>query len=291
MVEHAAFGEMVVVILERFLRIQRVLGQRIRAGRRCCPRIDERRLNHVVALVRSPDEAAAVVDGDVDLRILVNRAREVAKLAEHDVVRDDGIHLDAVDAAGAEHQRRQQIPAAPGTDDERGEADRSLHQVERQPGELVFQVFDLRQIAVEADDRRRGGRVDVHEARLGLLALVERAERPVAVRPVVHGHARERIPLREQHRVLVVPLRVADVERRRSRSTATRQVSPPPARRSPPCAPSSWPARRAAPRRRRAPRRAARRPARRSGSAAAAAAGSPPRRRSGLRRRRCSPAS
>ena len=93
----------------------------------------------------------------------------------------------------------------------------ALHQVKREPGELVLQVLDLRQIAVEADDRRRGGRVDVHEARLGLLALVERAQRPVAVRAVVHGHARERIPLREQHRVVVVPLGVAHVERRRSR--------------------------------------------------------------------------
>ena len=83
-------------------------------------------------------------------------------------------------------------------------------------GELVFQVLDLRQIAVEADDGRRGGRVDVHEARLGLLALVERAERPVAVRSVVHGDARKRIPFRKEHRVFGVPFRVADVERRRS---------------------------------------------------------------------------
>ena len=47
--------------------------------------------------------------------------------------------------------------------------DRALHHVKREPGELVLEVLDLRQIAVEPDDGRRGGRVDVHEARLGQL--------------------------------------------------------------------------------------------------------------------------
>ena len=74
--QHAAIGEVIVVVLERFLRVERVLGQRVGAGGGRRPRVDERCLNDVVALVRSPDEAAAVVDDDVDLRILVDRAGE-----------------------------------------------------------------------------------------------------------------------------------------------------------------------------------------------------------------------
>ena len=130
--------------------------------------------------------------------------------------------------------------------------DRPLHQVKRESGELVLEVLDLRQIAVELDDRRRGRRVDVHEARLGLLALVERAQRPVAVRSVVHGHARKRIPLREEHRVFVVPFGVADIEGRRSHQLQAAGNADRQRGNAPPCAPASWQARRAARRRRRA---------------------------------------
>ena len=50
----------------------------------------------------------------------------------------------------------------------------------------------------------------------GFGPVYDRAERPVAVRAVVHGNPREGIPLAEQHRVVFVPLGVAHVERRRA---------------------------------------------------------------------------
>ncbi len=51
-----------------------------------------------------------------------------------------------------------------------------------------------------------------------------RAERPVAVRPVVHSDARERIPLAEENPIAHVSLRVDDVERGGARQLGCRRA-------------------------------------------------------------------
>ena len=67
--QDAAVGQMIEVIVERLDGVQRVLRQRVGAGGRGGPRIDERGLNDVVAVRRPPHEAAAVVDRDPHARI------------------------------------------------------------------------------------------------------------------------------------------------------------------------------------------------------------------------------
>ena len=62
--QHAGVGEVVEVLAERLGRVERVLGQRVRAGGRRRPRVDERRLDHVVLRRAPPHEAAAVVHVD-----------------------------------------------------------------------------------------------------------------------------------------------------------------------------------------------------------------------------------
>ena len=49
-----------------------------------------------------------------------------------------------------------------------------LHEVKGEPGELVFQVLHLRQVAVEAQDGGRRGRIDIHEPCLGRAPLYVR---------------------------------------------------------------------------------------------------------------------
>ncbi len=113
--------QMVEVVIERFDRVERVLGERVGAGGGCRPGVDERRLDHVVAVRRPPHEAPAVVDRDSHARVRVDAAREAAKAVAHHVVGDDRVDLDAVHARRAEDERRGQVASAAGPDDERGE--------------------------------------------------------------------------------------------------------------------------------------------------------------------------
>ena len=98
--QQSRIRQMVEVIVERLDRVERILRQRVGAGRCCGPCVHQRRLNHVVPFARSPDEAAAVVDGNADSRVRVDAAGKLAKPAAHDVVGDDRIDLDAVNVAG-----------------------------------------------------------------------------------------------------------------------------------------------------------------------------------------------
>ena len=82
----------------------------------------------------------------------------------------------------------------------------------RQRRELVPKIPGVRQVRREAQDWRRCRRVDVHETRIGQRSLVSRAQRPVAVRPLVVADARERIPLAEQNAIALVALGVDDIE-------------------------------------------------------------------------------
>ena len=150
--QHAVVGQVIEVVVERLDRVERVLGQRVGAGRRRGPRVHERRLDHVVAIGRPPHEAAAVVDGDADARVGVDAARELAEPVAHHVVGDDRVDLDAVHACGAEDQRRDEVASAARTDDERGEAAASALQLIRERRELVPEVLDVGQVG-----RRRGG--------------------------------------------------------------------------------------------------------------------------------------
>src|SRR6185503_13910458 len=60
--EQTAIGEVIDVLAERFGGVERVLGERVRAGGRRGPCINERRLNHVVASRAAAHEAPAIVD-------------------------------------------------------------------------------------------------------------------------------------------------------------------------------------------------------------------------------------
>ena len=108
-----------------------------------------------------PHEAAAVVDGDADARVVVDAAGELAEPIAHDVVGDDRIDLDAVDVPRAEDQGRDQVASAAGADDERGSKPGSEScQVIGERRELVAQVLRVRQ--VRRDMRRIG--VDAAES-------------------------------------------------------------------------------------------------------------------------------
>ena len=119
--QHAVRVQMIEVVVERLDCVQRVLGERVRARRRRGPRVDERRLDHIVPIRRPAHEAPAVVDCDADARICVDASREIAEPIAHHVVGDDRVDLDAVDARRAEDERRREIAAAARADDERSE--------------------------------------------------------------------------------------------------------------------------------------------------------------------------
>ena len=151
---------------------------------------------------------------------LVDRAGEVTELPEHHVVGDD---RDSPRRRRRGWRRRRSAvsrsrpPPGPMTSAVKtGEPWLGAsHQVIRESGELVSQVFDLRQIAVERTMGVEAAEsMSMNASRAW--ALVSRAQRPVAVRSVVHGDPRKRIPLAEEHRVGVVSLGVADIERRRA---------------------------------------------------------------------------
>ena len=116
--QHAAVGQVIEIIAERINGIERVFGQRVGAGRGSGPGVDQRRLDHVVALRCSPHEAASVVHRDPDARVGVDAAGKLLKPVAHHIVGDDRIDLDAVHARRAEHQRRGEIPPAAGADDQ-----------------------------------------------------------------------------------------------------------------------------------------------------------------------------
>ncbi len=117
--QYAVGLEVVQVLAERLGGVERVLGQGIGAGRRRRPGVDERRLDDVVFLTAAPHEAAAIVDVHRDPAVGVDAARVVTKPVLHDVAGDDRIDFDAVDVPRAEHQGRQQVPAAAWADDQR----------------------------------------------------------------------------------------------------------------------------------------------------------------------------
>src|SRR6185436_6962985 len=78
--------------------------------------------------------------------------------------------------------------------------------------ELVMKVLRIREVRLQAEDRRRRGRIDVHEARVGKRTFVGRAQRPVAVGPLVDADARKRVPLAEEDAIAAMPLGIDDVE-------------------------------------------------------------------------------
>ena len=181
---------------------------------------------------------------------------------------------------GAEDQRRQQIASAAGADDQRVERSRRpgmparAEQPVAERRQLVLQVRDVFQVAAELQDlgRRRPNRCPSAACRAADRCSV--AQRPRAVRLIVDADARKRVPLAEEHRVVLMALGRADVESRPRLATPSddrddaggrgeRGAAAPPAPRSRPPRP-----RPAAPRRRS-------RPARRGCSAPASAARQP----------------
>ena len=114
---------------------------------------------------------------------------------------------------GAEHERRHEVAAAARSDHERSERRARFLQLIGERGQLVAEVLDVRQVGRDVQDRRRRGRVDVHEPGVGQRAGVGGTQRPVAVRAARTRRSRERIPLAEEHAIALVPLGVEHVER------------------------------------------------------------------------------
>ena len=165
---HAAVREVVEVIGERLDRVERVLGEGVRAGGGGRPRVHERRLHDVVPVGAAPDEAPPVIHRNRDVRMRVDPARVIPKCTPHHVVGDDRVDFHAVHVAGPEEQRREQIASAARSDHERAEAGRpgggrGLTQVIRERRQFVSQGRHPREVPVETDDGRGGRRVDVHE--------------------------------------------------------------------------------------------------------------------------------
>src|SRR6185437_3389853 len=100
-------------------------------------------------------------------------AGEIGKLVgQH--FRYRGVDLDAADAAGAEHQRGQNVTAA--ADADHGDVGRLLHQIGR-VDDVVLQISELAEIAVEPGDRRSRIGIDVE------IMLVDRTNRFVGEAP------------------------------------------------------------------------------------------------------------
>ena len=181
----------------RLGRVQRVLAQREGAGRGRRPRVDERDLDEVVAVLRPRQVAARLVVDERDARIAVEVPREVAVNAVGDR-QDVRVDLDPGDRALAELERREDVAAAADADHENGGV---VERVVREVRDVVAEEVRLRRVACVAREHRRGVRVDAHDFVLGAkraaasssTARRHRPRRSVAVR--IDGDAREGVPL------------------------------------------------------------------------------------------------
>jgi hypothetical protein len=177
--QDAARPEMLQVLDEGLHRVEVVLGERERArgGRR--PRVDERSLDDVVAFARSGDEVPAVVDVHLNVGPLVSRPDRPRK-------RPRITSLTMIELISTPTTRRAPKTSAdqtsrppPGADDQRLAVRR--HDPVRERRHFVAQKRRVLRF-LHHEDFRRGRRVDVHEIREGVRAVVLGRQPPVVVR-------------------------------------------------------------------------------------------------------------
>ena len=166
--EVAGHGQDAVVLqavheqVPRVGRVERVLGQgeRARGGRG--PRVDQRDLDEVVAVLLAGQVAARFVVDDVDLRLAVEVPREVA-VDPVGQVDDVAVHLDAGDGVGVELERGQDVGAATDAHDEHvGIGADEVGEVL----DLVAQAIALVGVAAPAGQQGPGRAVDDQAQRL-----------------------------------------------------------------------------------------------------------------------------
>ena len=144
--QQAVVGQVLEKRRPRLDRVERVLAEHERAGRRRRPGVDERDLNRVEAIGRSRDEAARLVVDEAHARVAIEMAGEVAEAAVHGA--DDVlVDLDGGHRFGAEGERRQDVAAAAGAD--RRATSRLGPEVVADVGDVVLEVLDA------LEDRRR----------------------------------------------------------------------------------------------------------------------------------------
>ena len=165
--------------------------------------------------------------------LLVEMAGEIGELVgEH--FEDRRIDLDAADLLGAEQQRGQNVPAAADADD--GNVGRRLHQIGA-VDDVVLQIAELAEVAIEAGDDGRGIGVDVE------IVLIDLGRRRARKAPAErHGFAhrgdadaRIGVPALEQRAGLLRALGpehaemalAGNIERRHAPSRPRRATAPP----------------------------------------------------------------
>ena len=155
--EDAARRQPVEEVRPGFERVERILRQHERAARGRRPGVDQRDLDDVDRVAHARQVAARLVVDEADARVPIEMAGEVAEPAV-DELEDARVDLDAGNPALAEHQRRQDVPAAAGADDNdlRGRAD-----VVGDVGDVVLEVLNGGRIAVERRQLGAGIRIDV----------------------------------------------------------------------------------------------------------------------------------
>ena len=116
--EQAVVGEVEEVIAEGVAGVEVVFGEGEGAGGGGGPGIDEGGLEDLVLIGAAADEAAAVLDEDVNVGAEVEAVAERGEALAHDGVGDDAVDLDGGDVGAAAVEGAGDVPAAAGSDDE-----------------------------------------------------------------------------------------------------------------------------------------------------------------------------
>ncbi len=197
--------------------VERVLGEHKRAGGRGHPGVDQRDLDDIVAIALARDIAAGLVVDELDARVAVEVAGEVAEALVDGV---DGVlvDLDRHDRLLAEGQRREHIAPAARAHHQHA---RVGPQVVDDIGDIVLEEVDLAVVAVER--RQDGAGAGVHAklelAHRPLVGWVGRADAPAVGRGQLRGVAgdgdpRERVPFLIQRSLLDIAAHIDQPQRR-----------------------------------------------------------------------------
>src|SRR5262245_3511354 len=96
--------------------VERVLGQHERAARRGGPRVDERNLDQIDAIVETRDIAACFVVDKSHSRVAIEMPGEIAE-SPVDEFDDALVDFDSGDLTLIEDERRKHVPSAAGPND------------------------------------------------------------------------------------------------------------------------------------------------------------------------------
>ncbi len=193
--QHAVVGEVAEEARPRLDRIERVLPEDEGPGSGRRPGVDERNLDGAVALGRPRDEAARLVVDEPHARIPVEVAGEIAEPSIDDPD-DVPVDLDRGHRPGAEGERREHVAPAARTDDQRIVF---APEIVGDVGDVVLQVFEGAEVAVEVGHDGAGPHVDVElelpqSRRRHAWTEPPSLRRQQQARIAHHAHARVRVP-------------------------------------------------------------------------------------------------